>query len=64
VTAALPDEPSTHVFEWSLAVQQGRVTDARRLIEQARASGLGEERRLGRGAVGLFADFRTTPPPG
>ncbi len=38
-----PDDASTYVFEWSLAQQKGRSGEARRLVEQARAAGLGAD---------------------
>src|SRR6185295_7657939 len=36
LTKAAPDDPRTVIFQWSLAVQQGRMKEAQRLIARAK----------------------------
>ena len=40
LAAAAPDEPSTTVFRWSLALERGDVALARQLVARARAGGV------------------------
>lgn len=43
LAAVAPTDASTRVFQWSLALQRGRIGEARQHIAQARAAGLGED---------------------
>jgi hypothetical protein len=43
LAAATPADATTHVYQWSLALHQGKRDEARQHIAEARAAGLGEE---------------------
>jgi hypothetical protein len=43
LAAVRPADPQIRVFQWSLAIQQGHTDEARRLLDEVRAAGLGTD---------------------